>query len=38
MKKINNFDKVQASDGGFQRLPVGGYIVGVKSVEDVPAK
>ena len=38
MKKINNFDKVQASDGGFQRLPVGGYIVGVKAVEDVPAK
>ena len=38
MKKINNFDKIEASDGSFQRLPVGGYIVGVKDVEDVPAK
>lgn len=38
MKKINNFDEIQASDGSYQRLPVGGYIVGVKDVEDVPEK
>lgn len=38
MKKINNFDEIQASDGSYRRLPVGGYIVGVKDVEDVPEK
>ena len=38
MKKINNFDEIQASDGSYQRFPVGGYIVGVKDVEDVPEK
>ena len=38
MKKINDFDKVQESGGGFKRIPDGAYIVGVKKVEDVSDK
>lgn len=38
MKKINDFDKIQESGSGFQRLPDGGYIVGVKTVADFPDK
>lgn len=34
MKVINNFDKIQESDS-FKRLPVGGYIVKILSVNDV---
>lgn len=33
MKVIKNFDKVQ-ENGNYKRLPDGGYIVGVKKVED----
>ena len=40
MKKINDFDKVEASTGEFKsnRIPAGGYIVAVTNVVDVPEK
>lgn len=37
MKAINNFDKIQES-GNFEKLPVGGYIIKILSVDDVPEK
>lgn len=37
MKKIGNWDAIQASNG-YSRLPAGGYIVGIKNVIDVPEK
>lgn len=37
MKAINNFDKIQES-GSFEKLPVGGYIIKILSVDDVPEK
>ena len=37
MKKIGNWDEIQASNG-YSRLPAGGYIVGIKNVIDVPDK
>ena len=38
MKKIKDFDKIQENNGGNFRLPDGGYIVGVKTVQDFPDK
>lgn len=37
MKAINNFDKIQES-GSFEKLPVGGYIIKILAVDDVPEK
>ena len=37
MKAINNFDKIQES-GSFEKLPVGGYIIKMLAVDDVPEK
>lgn len=37
MKAISNFDKIQ-ENGGFEKLPVGGYIVKILAVDDVPEK
>lgn len=37
MKVINNFDKIQES-GNFEKLPVGGYIIKILEVDDVPEK
>lgn len=37
MKAINNFDKIQES-GSFEKLPVGGYIIKILTVDDVPEK
>lgn len=36
MRKIDNFENVQASDGEFQRPGPGGYIVEIVDVVDVP--
>lgn len=39
MKKIKDFDKVVASEGGtFKRVPDGGYVVAVKNISDVAEK
>lgn len=38
MKKIKDFDKIQENSSGNFRLPDGGYIVGVKTVQDFPDK
>ena len=40
MRKINDFDKVEASTGEFKsnRIPAGGYVVAVTNVTDVPEK
>ena len=38
MKKINDFENVQESNGQFRRLPPGGYVCAIYHVEDVPAK
>lgn len=37
MRKINDWENVQES-GSFKKLPVGGYIIGIKKVEDVESK
>lgn len=37
MKAISNFDKIQ-ENGSFEKLPVGGYIVKILAVDDVPEK
>lgn len=37
MKAISNFDKIQES-GSFEKLPIGGYIVKILAVDDVPEK
>ena len=37
MKAINNFDEIQES-GSFEKLPVGGYIIKILAVDDVPEK
>lgn len=37
MKAINNFDKIQENTS-FAKLPVGGYIVKILNVQDVPEK
>lgn len=37
MKAINNFDKIQ-ENGSFEKLPVGGYIIKILAVDDVPEK
>lgn len=37
MKKISGYDKIQES-GSFKRLPVGGYVVKILNVTDVPDK
>nr|DAR10643.1 MAG TPA: hypothetical protein [Caudoviricetes sp.] len=37
MKKISGYDKIQES-GSFKKLPVGGYVVKILSVIDVPEK
>lgn len=36
MKKIENYENVQASTGEFERLPVGGYICRITLADDVP--
>lgn len=36
MKKIENWENVKASDGGFERPCAGGYICRIINVEDVP--
>lgn len=38
MKKINDFENIQESNGQFRRLPPGGYVCAIYHVEDVPAK
>ena len=37
MKAINNFDKIQ-ENSSFEKLPVGGYIIKILAVDDVPEK
>ena len=36
MKKIENYDKVKADDGYFNKPGNGGYILGIANVKDVP--